>query len=467
MTARLEPGRWPQAILLAGFAALIGLLAGVNPTLAIGTALGIGFLLLTLADLTAGLTIFTAASFLELTSVSSGVGLAKVIGLALALSWIATVTAGGARDRLVWTTHPGLVALVVAFVSWSILSLVWAESRVKGLEQLQTAILVLLLIPIVYTGVTKERDVKAIAAAFVFGATVAAGYGVATSPTITGGAAEASEQLNRVAGTVGDPNVLASILLAGTFLAVALAATQKRSPALRLTLIGCALLCLLGVILTFSRGGLIALGAAMLVTPFLVRRRAAAIGGMVLVVIGIIAFVVAFAPADAKDRLTKNDGGSGRTDIWRIGWRMVDANPIAGVGVGNFQNTSVHYQIAPGAARVRTDLADHPSVAHNSYLELLAEGGIVGLGLFLGVVGAALGTAVKATRRFIRERRSDMAVLSGAVVIAIIAILASDFFISEQFAKQLWLLIALCPALAAISMRPAEDEPERARTRFQ
>jgi O-antigen ligase len=366
------------------------------------------------------------------------------------------MTAYGGRHRLVWSTHPGLVTLVVAFVSWSILSLIWAESRTKGFEQLQTAILVMLLIPIVYTGVTSERDVKAIAGAFVAGATVAAGYGVVTSPTISGGAAEASEELNRVAGTVGDPNVLASILLAGTFLAVALALTQKRNPAMRLTLFFCAFLCLLGVVLTFSRGGLIALGAAMLVTPFLVRRRAAAITLMVLVVIGIVAFVVTFAPADAKDRLTKNDGGSGRTDIWRIGWRMVEANPVVGIGVGNFQNTSVHYQIAPGAARVRTDLADHPSVAHNSFLELLAEGGVIGLGLFLGIIVAALATAVKATRRFLRERRSDLAVLSGAVVIAIIAILASDFFISEQFAKQLWLLIALCPALAAISLRPDE-----------
>jgi O-antigen ligase len=465
VTARLEPGRTAAAASLAGLAALMGLVAGLEPTLAIGAAIGIGFLLLTLADLTVGLTIFTAASFLELTSVSSGVGLAKVIGVALALSWIATLAVSGRREKLVWSTHPGLVGLVVAFIAWNILSLVWAENRAAALEQLQPAILVAVLIPIVYTGVTSARDVKMVTAAFVLGATVAAAYGVSSAPSITGGAGEASQQLDRVAGTVGDPNVLASILIVGALLAVALAITQKRSPALRLLLIGCTLLCLMGVILTFSRGGLVALGAALLVAPFLARKRAATIAAALLVIVCIIAFITTLAPQDARERLTKADGGSGRTDIWKIGGRMVEANPVVGVGVGNFQSSMIHYQLAPGPAIDRTDLADNPSVAHNSYLEVLAEGGVIGLALFLGLVIAALAAATKATRTFLREGRSDLAVIAGAVVVSIVSLLASDFFISEQFDKQLWLLIALCPALHAIAMRglPA-DVQGRARS---
>jgi O-antigen ligase len=453
VTARLEPGRAATAAFLGGLAAAMGLVAGINPTLAIGAAIGVGFLLLTLADLTVGLTIFTAASFLELTSVSSGVGLAKVIGLALAFSWIATLAASRRRDQLVWSTHPGLVALVAGFICWSILSLIWAEDRSAAFQQLQSAILVALLIPIVYTGVTRARDVKSVAGAFVAGATVAAAYGVSSAPSITGGSAEASQQLDRVAGTVGDPNVLASILIAGAFLAIALAVTQKRSPALRLLLIGCTVLCLAAVVLTFSRGGLVALAAALLVAPLLARRRAATVGAAFIVIVCIIAFITTLAPQDARERLTKADGGSGRTDIWKIGGRMIEANPVVGVGVGNFRSSMIHYQLVPGVATERTDLADNPSVAHNSYLEVLAEGGVIGLGLFLGVLIAALSAATKATRRFLRDRRSDLAVISGAVVVALVSLLASDFFISEQFGKQLWLLIALCPALHAIAMR--------------
>ena len=165
------------------------------------------------------------------------------------------------------------------------------------------------------------------------------------------------------------------------------------------------------------------------------------------------------APSDARDRIIANDGGSGRTDIWKIGWRMVEAKPVTGIGVGNFQNSSIHYQIRPGAATVRTDLADNPSVAHNSYLEMWAELGLVGLVLFLGILVSALAAAIKATRRLRRDGREDLAVIAGGVTVALISVLASDFFISEQSAKHLWLLIALCPALWAIARRGAGTAP--------
>ena len=48
-----------------------------------------------------------------------------------------------------------------------------------------------------------------------------------------------------------------------------------------------------------------------------------------------------------------------------------------------------------------------------------------------------------------------MELLSRAVVVALVALLAMDFFLSDQFSKQLWLLLALCPALLAIAAEQA------------
>ena len=46
---------------------------------------------------------------------------------------------------------------------------------------------------------------------------------------------------------------------------------------------------------------------------------------------------------------------------------------------------------------------DEPHVAHNIYLGFLAELGIVGLGLFLVIVGGSLRTAALAARGFARS----------------------------------------------------------------
>ncbi len=461
MAARIDPARWYWSLAVATLAALVGLLAGRDPKLAIAVSIGLGFLLLTFADLLVGVTIFVAASFLELASVASGVGVAKVLGVALAISWIATVAAGRGRGRFVWLASPGLSAMIVALLAWGTLSLLWAESTSLAVAQLFRYGLVAMLVPIVFTAVRSGSALKAVTGAYVAGATIAAAYGLFAPPDASGvqGSVDATEQLNRIAGTVGDPNLFASVLLVGAILAVCLAFTQRGSPAIQVVLISCAVICLAGIILTFSRGGLLALGVAILTAPIVARHKGAALAAGGLLLVCVVAYIGVLAPADARDRIVANDGGSGRTDIWKIGWRMVEDKPVTGIGVGNFQTSSIHYQIRPGAAKVRTDLADNPSVAHNSYLEMWAELGVVGLALFLGIVLSALAAAIRANRRFFHDGREELAVIAGGVTVALISVLASDFFISEQSAKQLWLLIALCPALWAIANRGDRPAP--------
>jgi O-antigen ligase len=158
------------------------------------------------------------------------------------------------------------------------------------------------------------------------------------------------------------------------------------------------------------------------------------------------------APQAATQRITQVDGGTGRTDIWRVGGRMVQAHPIRGVGAGNFRWTSVHYTLQPGAVRYDYFI-DHPKVAHNTYLQELAELGVVGLSLFLTIVVFSVISAVKAARKFAEADDRDMELLSRGVLLALLGILAADFFISGQFSKQLWLLMGFGPALLAIASR--------------
>jgi O-antigen ligase len=451
-----------RPLLALSFGALclvLGLLAGFDPRLAIGAALATGFFALAIADLTAGLVVFALLAYFALTpgAVGSFVS-AQAASLVLALSWLARVATRATPTTFFWSRHPAITWLTIAFLAWVALSSLWAESSGETSAVLLKYALNALLFVIVFEAVRRSADVKALLVALVAGGTVAAAYGIVASPDLSSlaGSRTAATDLDRLGGTIADPNLLAAVLVVAFVLAVALAAIT-RSPAARWTLIGAGGLAVLSVLLTASRGGLLGLVAALLTGIVLARgHRAAAIGGALVVIAASVVYVGLFDPGIAQ-RYSTADGGNGRTDLWKVGWRMAEANPVQGVGAGNFRVSSGHYVLAePGAIAESEFIIDQPRFAHNVYLEILAELGVVGLSLFAALVAAAIGTGVQAARRFARGGDTDMELLSRAVVVALVALLAMDFFLSDQFSKQLWLLLALCPALLAIARRQGE-----------
>jgi O-antigen ligase len=263
-----------------------------------------------------------------------------------------------------------------------------------------------------------------------------------------------------VSGTIGDPNELAGVLVGGTILAAGLSATLKRAPLLRLAAAGASVLCAAGIFLSLSRGGLVAL-AFSLVAAILVagrRWRLQALTLAVLVAAGAFVYYGFYASNDASSRVTSFGRGTGRADIWTVGWRMVQAHPIRGVGVGNYQTASIHYLLEPGSILRDEFIVDTPKVAHNTYLQVLAELGTVGAALFIAIIGFSLLCILRAARIFERLGDSDMELLSRALLVALCGVLAADFFISEEFSKQLWLLLGLGPALLGIAKARAPEQ---------
>ena len=453
MTLQIDRTRWLWGLGFGGLSIVMGLAAGLEPKLAIAGSIGLAFLLLTVANLRAGLVIFTVVSFLELTSVTSGVGLAKLAGFALAISWLAKITTSGREEKQFWDEFPTLTLVLVAFFSWACLSLIWAESTSAVSSSVFRYLLGIALIPIVFTALKRMGDVRAVMGAFVFGSVISAGYGL-----VSAAPSSAAGEVERLAGTVGDPNLLASVLVVSMILAVAVALTSTRSSLTRLAASVGAVLCLLGVIFTFSRGGLLCLAMALAVAPFFARRKGAAIAGGLVIAIAVITYFAAFAPQDARNRLSAENGGSGRTDIWAVGWRVVEAHPVVGVGAGNFPTASVHYVIAPGALADKKNLINEPAVAHNMYLQVLAELGVVGLALFVSILLTSIGTAIAAARRFKQMDDFQMAILSGAVVVSLASLFGAYYFLSEEYSKQLWLLLAFGPALLGIARARASTE---------
>jgi O-antigen ligase len=452
MAATIDPRRLSGPLTVIALGVPVGLLAGANPVMAIAAGFGIAFVLLVIADLTAGVIAFTVLTFLGLLPTFGGpaLSLPKAAGALLAISWLATMVVR--RDEVgdFFSEQGGIAALAIIFLAWVLLSTIWAESHSAAVSATSRYLLNIALIPIVYTAMRTRRHAAWLAAAFVTGAAISAAYGLVTRPAIsTVGASE----VDRLSGTIGDPNELAALLVSGLILSAALI-RYTRSPALRMTAAGAAALCGITVLLTLSRGGLLALAAA-LVTGIVVggRLRPTFIAATVIAVVGVVVYFGAIAPPEAKERITESDGGTGRTDIWTVAWRTVEAHPVIGVGADNFSVSSPRYVLRPGTLK-RSDLVQEKhEVTHNMYLQILSELGIVGLSMFVALVLACLYAAVRAARNFARLGDVPMETLSRAMLVALVGLLAADFFLSGQFSKQLWLLMAMPPAALGISAR--------------
>lgn len=455
--APLANGPWLFWAGLFAVAAPFGIAAGVDPRMAIAGALAIGLLLLTIANLTAGLVGFVALSFIELVPSLGGptLSLSKVAGAVLAISWLAGISSNQ-YERLFPSVHPLLSFTMIAFVAWNLLSLVWATELGPVIVSVSSFALSFALFPIVFSAVREKHHLRLLLLAFIGGAAFTAVYGVIAQPNATSLATSpaAASGLNRLAGTIGDPNELASLLAAGVALSTAIIFNPRESAVMRLATAGAATLMLFGIFLTVSRGGLVALTAIFLTAALAGgRHRAQAIIGGVAAATVLLVLFFGVASPQARERVTANDGGSGRTDIWQVGWRMVEDKPFTGVGAGNFQSTSIHYLVAPGVIRDDEYFVDEPSVAHNAYLQVLAETGIVGLALFLAVIIGCIAAAVRAQWQFRRNDDREGQLLTTAVLMAIGGLLGAYFFLSEEHSKHLWLLLSFGPALLAISSR--------------
>jgi len=167
----------------------------------------------------------------------------------------------------------------------------------------------------------------------------------------------------------------------------------------RLLLGFAALLSAASLVISLSRGATIAVSAALLVfggclvARGLGRRRVVAAA---LLMYTFAVFVGWFGWEKVTDRFARlrtnpDIVDATRAGIWTDTLRMAGDFPVLGAGIGSFGRLYPVYRTVPGPLGI-----DH---AHNDYLELLAGGGAVGLGLCAWFVTATLTAVVRACRR--------------------------------------------------------------------
>lgn len=444
-------GSQVRALALATSAGLGGL-AVYSPKYAVAAVVLGAVVALVFWRLPAGVAAFTILTFPEHLPGSLGAGatVAKPLGLVLAASWGALIIARRGALRLLPQDRPAISWTVIAFVSFAAISSVWATDFGQVQYEIERLVQVAILLYVVYTAATTARAFRAIVWAYLAGSVITATYSIATGSYLSSG---------RLAGLF-DPNTFAAEVMPAIAVSAFLLLTPRR---FRIRVLAGLVLAvdMVAVALTQSRGGIIGLAAALVAAIVLAgRARPRITVGVLLVAALAVGYYLEYAPAQVKTRFSSisAQNTSGRSDEWRIALRMFADHPAIGVGLGNYPSVEPRYATRSFNLQFVNFVVQDRLVAHNTYLEVAAELGAVGLATFLALLGFTLVPATRALAR-LEAAGDDLEFYARGLVVGAVGMLTAYVFISAQYEKQLWLVLGLLttiPTLAAMS--PASSD---------
>jgi O-antigen ligase len=156
------------------------------------------------------------------------------------------------------------------------------------------------------------------------------------------------------------------------------------------------------------------------------------------IVLAVIAWMLANPSNGVLRRIqtSEHDDWGGRPAIWRATTAMAARYPLTGVGVGAYEGAMPAYQPPPVVI-----LFNH---AHSQYLQLWAEGGIIGV-LIITVLAAA-GIRLFAARH--QHDHGPLVHLREGAIVGIVGLAVQSFWETPLVTPAILWLLAAAAALA-------------------
>jgi putative inorganic carbon (hco3(-)) transporter len=256
----------------------------------------------------------------------------------------------------------------------------------------------------------------------------------------------------RLGGPLGSENRYAQILAVVLPLAL-IKVFREPARRLRLAATGGSLLIAGGLLLTFSRGAAVAVGATLLfmvcLREFRIRHFLALLAAATAVValavpdyvirLSSLETVTAFRsdPAEVSDSAIL-----GRATENLAAWNTFLDHPLTGVGPGvYFREFSREY-----ANRLGLRYLNNERRGHSLYLELAADVGAIGLAAFLAMVATAMALLYRSSRYW-RSRDPMRASLASGFFFALFAYLATGAFLQLSYQRYFWVILALASSV--------------------
>jgi putative inorganic carbon (HCO3(-)) transporter len=315
----------------------------------------------------------------------------------------------------------------------------------------------------------EERGVGMAIAGIVLTVAAIALFGIAqvvVAPTLFGFAAFTGRfgEGVRITSIIGNPNMLAAVL--GLTIPFALYASRhladRRWRWLART---CLFVLVLALLLSFSRGGWLAVGIGVILGALVVDWRSVPVFILVVVLAWGTTLVLprnvglALLGLDPEefggsilgstiDRLDSlGGGGDVRAQYLVDGVRIISANPLLGVGPGRYGGAAASIIPSPVYEEYGASLFGYRTV-HNFWLHLTGELGVVGAAAFLTLIAGMLVRLVMAARR---TAGLALVVTGGAATMLVVVSLHSFtemIFEGNMPAILIWLILGLASLLA-------------------
>ncbi len=294
---------------------------------------------------------------------------------------------------------------------------------------------------LIYLFVDKKKDIEKLALYYLVGAMLGVAW-IAWeyfSDTMSGG----DEWTKRAAGLRADPNETAMLLVVGIPIAWYFALNAS-SRYWQVAYYAAVPLIMWGMVLTGSRGGLLAL--ALVIALIIINKPSVK---KVVTSLLLLVAIIATAPGvllDRTDQMVGEEKDSSiqeRTDLLISGLKVFAQKPLLGVGPGNIGQAIVAYKYRGHAeAEIPSYLFGEAfTVAHNLFLEMFGELGVLGGFLFLGVIFFSLYSYWRAYRR--ARKKGEYFSLAYALLTAMAGFLFAGLFLSQGKESVLWFLLGM------------------------
>lgn len=204
---------------------------------------------------------------------------------------------------------------------------------------------------------------------------------------------------------------------------------------------------LVGVVLSLSRGGILALVLEAALLIWMTTRGTRRVAALAfLVILGLGASIHQFLAREAEDagrNYTLQDSADSRFELWYAARKEFEAHPVLGVGSRRFSEYAGDY------VKLTADVRG--KVAHNTYFEVAADTGCLGLGTFcLMLLGIR---RLVATAQLADATGDGVIEAQVATLVTFYGIVFRAFFDAKEADWSFYFLIVMAIASSALAQR--------------